>query len=93
MSCTAGDEELNKIVRVNVSTSWIAYVHLLCALWAPEVFEDKHGNLVSTRLSVRSACMHASPYHDKSPEPVLASHSYHVKGIGAHKHPLFALAD
>lgn len=34
------------MVRVRISSNWVAHVHLTCGLWAPEVYEDHHGNLV-----------------------------------------------
>eukprot|EP00200_Dunaliella_tertiolecta_P004424 CAMPEP_0202361214 /NCGR_PEP_ID=MMETSP1126-20121109/13862_1 /ASSEMBLY_ACC=CAM_ASM_000457 /TAXON_ID=3047 /ORGANISM="Dunaliella tertiolecta, Strain CCMP1320" /LENGTH=257 /DNA_ID=CAMNT_0048955113 /DNA_START=83 /DNA_END=857 /DNA_ORIENTATION=+ len=41
------DEDLQKVVRVQLSSMWLAYVHLSCGLWAPEVFEDNEGNLTN----------------------------------------------
>ncbi|KAF5842076.1 hypothetical protein DUNSADRAFT_9335 [Dunaliella salina] len=44
------EEDLQKVVRVQLSSMWLAYVHLSCGLWAPEVFEDHEGNLESDYL-------------------------------------------
>lgn len=42
-----GEAELQKVVAVKISSNWNANVHLTCGLWAPEVYEDNEGNLVS----------------------------------------------
>lgn len=47
------DEDLQKVVRVQLSSMWLAYVHLSCGLWAPEVFEDNEGNLTNIASAVR----------------------------------------